>query len=280
MKDRIKGHGGKPARRSTIVRLGLALLLPACLALPAPAQVYIGLDQDGDLQCDYTDMWVPPLEAGERVDIDVYWDNTGQGAGGLFAFGCTVCIGHRGYIVNDTFAYSDEIPATWTMEPVQNSLDDPATVEVDQWIIDSYPCYKCWLLRATDFTFSSPIPDGEHRFGTLTFEAAEDRGWSSDMIIDGHPYHSGWLDGNFVSGGCSAGYPQDETCQCIPPLTGDPNPPELPPCATENLSWGSLKTLFRGNGTAARESDAAKDVPGEENRAPLSKTPGSCGDAN
>lgn len=241
---------------------------------PAPAQVYIGLDQDGDLNCDrFDDMTINPVVEGDHIDVDVYWDNTNQGLGGLLSINTTVCIAHYGFIENDTFTYDEDLPVVWTLTPVWNSLDKPATVHADQWIVDTYPCYECWLTQGTDFTFSSPIPDGVNRFGTLSFDIAKDGSSWLDMIIDGDPFHTGWFAADYSSGGCTGGLPQDESCVCVGGAISD-RPPGYDPCAVEKLSWGSLKTLFRDEGAAAREA-GAQEIP-----APLSKTPGSCSGSN
>lgn len=197
--------------------------------------VFVGLDMDGDLTCDGADdMNVQGMSVGDSIEIDLYWDNTGV-TDSLISMNCTFCIESSAAVSLDTFYYSAAFPTEWNLVPVK-STPHPV-VGVDQWIIDCWPGYQCWLVQSTDFTLVNPIGPGKHLFGTLAFRAAADG--DLGLAIDGHPDHSGWMYRDLSIGNCEAGLPQDDQCLCVNSLTScETN-------AVEGTDWGTIKKLFR-----------------------------------
>jgi hypothetical protein len=215
----------------------MLLFVPSGTAFADSQGVYIGLDRDGDMVCDgVNDMNVLGMTAGDSVEVSIYWDNTGA-ASGLFSMNCTVCLENEGMLDQVATWYDPSIPGVWTLPQIQNSTDNPVTVQIDQWIRDCWPNRICYLFQATDFTFGSPIPPGQHIFGTLAFRVAADG--DLGMVIDGDPYHTGWFTSGFLSGGCTGGLPQDPQCQCVNTEISCGG------TGTADTDWGSIKDLFR-----------------------------------
>lgn len=108
-------------------------------------------------------------------------------------------------------------------EEYVNELGPPWTITPP--IISSE---NCVLNQATDFTFSSPIPVPFLQ-GTAIYRAAVDN-VIADIGIENDPLASGWFNTFY------GGEPFDDVIDCAI---------EVGATATEEESWGAIKSLFR-----------------------------------
>ncbi|MBN1825036.1 MAG: putative Ig domain-containing protein [Candidatus Eisenbacteria bacterium] len=164
----------------------LSLIAMVCFAVlafvPPAAADFVGLDADGDLSCDSTDMQVI-LEAGDigtLRTLDLYFDDVPD----LQSWGCTFCVKNGALVTNESFAYS--VPAAWASVSMKDSDGDNLTIS--EFITTMYPDYRCYLVQATDWTGASPM-SFPAKVGTFSYEVADEG--CLGFVIDGPT--SGWF---------------------------------------------------------------------------------------
>ncbi|MFH1279055.1 MAG: T9SS type A sorting domain-containing protein [Candidatus Eisenbacteria bacterium] len=144
---------------------------------------FAGLDFDGDLDCEIETGDLGRVyaadEVGDTVAFEPFFDTPDY----IFSLGCTFCVTHK-----DRLAFIDwdyETPSGWTNTPIL-TVDGPDPgdpFEVSDWIVETFPDYRCWLVTSTNFNFDgggqfAPAPLGEFRFEVAAEGAIE---W----ILDG-----------------------------------------------------------------------------------------------
>ncbi len=211
---------GRINYKSMFAGIGCALLFSVA---GASADVFIGMDEDADLECSTDEMIKNSATAMNDQQIDIFFEGDN-----LYSANCTFCIEDAATISLDTVIAT--VPGAWTITDLQNSEDTPG-MSVADWIKTAYPSYKCWLFQSTDFSFGSPIGPGAVKIAEVHYDILTSG--RLGFHIDGA--NSGWFTTAFVSGSC-AEPPGSATCKCF---TG------TGATSSEESSWSAVKQIFR-----------------------------------
>lgn len=209
-------------RKKNTVFAGLAALGFLLTAGAAQAADFVGFDLDGNRVCSsFPEMgqtW-PSSEIDSVKSIDVFM----EGLPNLYSYGCTFCVRHKSKVQFVNWTYTS--PTGWTDSPIANSVDHSLSISPE--ITSENPDYKCWLIQATDFAFTTPITTFPNLMGTFQFRITGAPDTAIDWIIDGP--NSGWLSVGFVSGDFGGA---GETC-------------DDGTSRSDASSWGAVKKMFR-----------------------------------
>ena len=206
----------------------LAGLVLSIFAITSTANAeFVGLDSDGDLDCDPSEMAV--LATGEDIGtthtLDLFFDDLPP----IVSWGCVFCTPEKSRVTNVSWIYS--LPDGWTDNDIE-AIDSESvypSITPSASITDIYPNYRCWYVQATDFSFENPMTTFPFAVGSFSFDVAEEG--CIGFILDGP--NCGWFSTMFVTGNFDG---PNETCG---PFDCEE------PTSTESMSWGSVKTLFR-----------------------------------
>lgn len=144
---------------------------------------FAGLDADGDLDCEPASgdlgREYDVAEVGDTVLFEPFFDTPDS----ALSWACTFCVRNKGRVSFIDWEY--ETPDGWAGVGIQ-TVDGPhpeyGAFEVSDWIISTYPSYRCWRAQSTDFSgavpMSFPAPLGVFRFEVAAEGAIE---W----LIDG-----------------------------------------------------------------------------------------------
>lgn len=198
----------------------MPMLALMCISTSATAQPMIGFSSEDDLYC----------ESGRDLTQEIAAPNT-QVEGSFFvtspdeyfSIACTFCVSDKNAVDIGSMNITSQVDPVWVVN-LQDSESNPGT-GVSQSIKDQYPNYICWAYQVTDFSFSVPFVPTANAF-SISLDASSD----FEFIID--PGNSAWFNTAFDTGFF-------EVCDTLQTV-GEP-----PVTATEETSWGGVKTLFR-----------------------------------
>ena len=183
----------------------------------APA---VGLDADTDLVCtspEGPDMGRLALvgDISNTYSFDVFFTDFGD----ILSFGCIFCVKDSTKITNWSWVYGAPGDSPWTADAFKSGATVVPFITLD---LSAHPNAGCFMVQATDYTFSSPLSTATPLVvGTFTFDVAAEG--PIDWILD---ESSSALTSSYetVFG--------EEFCAD----KDSPNDPQ---------SWGAIKKMFR-----------------------------------
>ncbi len=161
---------------------------------------YLGVDRDGNLECDpSSEMTIRP--AGERSGkFDLFFSDMPNPLGSV---ACTFCFHDSSAIVIDSFVY--HTPEGWS--DIQMKSD---RFQYSSWISRANQLAKCYVVQSSDFTLSSPW-DSPSPIGTVYYTAARDE--PIHIILD--PAWSAYFTIAYSNGTfCSGEKAVNDSCLC------------------------------------------------------------------
>ena len=200
-------------RACMLLVIPLPFLVFVSAAIPAD---FAGMDRNGDLACDPAiDMGVAAATADSVESVDFYFDGYRR----MISWACTFCVQDKDMISNPSFVMN--LPSDWVFGYYWEQ-------EPSSEIQSTYPNYRCWQAHALINPGSGGAIALPAIIGTFNYTVSQDG--CIGFVIDGTQ-----------TAILSSGY------QTIYYDTPDKHCPAFhcPSTATEELSWGNVKMLFR-----------------------------------
>ncbi len=165
-----------PALRSAGIRV-----VPARSA----GSEFVGLDRNGDLSCDSTDM-LKYYCAGDVGSVDsfaIYFDGVPDSS---VALRCSFCVKEKSLFTSESFTYS--VPSNWITYNLIDSDEFPESLWVSDTIRTMYPDYKCYRAMILDSLLSGNLTYPA-KIGTFKYEVASEG--CAAFVID--VFFSSWF---------------------------------------------------------------------------------------
>lgn len=132
----------------------------------------IGLDRNGDLDCDDPDdMGTNYALPGVRDTVTIVL----EGVPGIYAVGCVLCVLDSNTIDPQSVAFERSVP--WATSRLREPI---LAIEVDPSIYSTYPNAKCWITSLVELGF---IGDTVTALGEFSYDVAESG--CVGFVIDG-----------------------------------------------------------------------------------------------
>lgn len=142
---------------------------------------YAGLDFDGDLDCEIGTGDLGRVygadEVGDTVSFEPFFDTPDD----IWSFGCVFCVTRGDRLTFIDWDYDS--PDGWTNTPIRTTGGSSPIFAVSDWILETYPDYRCWLVQSTCFNFGGPLMTFPAPLGRFDFEVAEEG--AIEWILDG-----------------------------------------------------------------------------------------------